>query len=69
MTISKNVVRSGQRLDIDQHILADGYGLLALLLEPRVVSFMIYDFRNVNCTNCECSSFMLSDDLIPNNQF
>ena len=68
LTISKNVVRSGQRLDIDQHILADGYGLLALLLEPRVVSFMIYVFKNVNCTNCKCS-FMLSDDLIPNNQF
>ena len=31
-----------------------------------VPSDRISDFENVHCTNC---SFMLSDDLIPHNQF
>ena len=37
-------------------------------VNSSVPSDQINDFENVNCTNCECS-FMLSDDLIPQNQF
>ena len=35
----RNMAMSWQRLDIGQHILADGYGPLALPLESRVMSF------------------------------
>ena len=53
---------------VDIRIYADKLHMLIWKVNSSVPPDQINDFENVNCTNCECS-FMLSDDLIPHNQF